>query len=147
MISASQAAKFLCRESDWSLSNLSLQKILYLAHMFYMGENNGTRLVDNDFEAWDFGPVVPALYRRVKAFGSEPIKNIFYSVADVREHSAEEILSWALEEFGSLRPGQLVNITHGDDGAWARAYAAGKRGIVIPDEYILDEYRDRVETA
>lgn len=71
-------AKFICEKGDWCLSNLKLQKILYMSQMYYMGKNNGARLVDTSFEAWDYGPVSPALYHRVKAFGSSPVQDIFY---------------------------------------------------------------------
>ncbi|RWO77206.1 type II toxin-antitoxin system antitoxin SocA domain-containing protein [Mesorhizobium sp.] len=59
------AAKHLAKQSGWSLSNLELQKILYLAHMFYLGRT-GEPLVSGHFEAWDYGPVHPDLYHRVK---------------------------------------------------------------------------------
>lgn len=36
-VSVLAAAKRLAQRSNWSLSNLELQNILYLAHMFYMG--------------------------------------------------------------------------------------------------------------
>ena len=39
------AAKRLCEKSDWTLTNLHVQKLLYIAHMFYMGENGGDKLV------------------------------------------------------------------------------------------------------
>jgi uncharacterized phage-associated protein len=58
--------------------NLQLQKILYLAQMIYMGHTAGGRLADGSFEAWDYGPVEPSVYRKVRMFGSDPISNVFF---------------------------------------------------------------------
>jgi len=39
-VSASAAAKRMCERSGWTLSNLELQKLLYIAHMFHLGETS-----------------------------------------------------------------------------------------------------------
>ena len=67
------AAAHLIERSNQSLSNLELQKLLYLAHMFYMGRYDGEPLVHGEFEAWDYGPVHPTLYQRARTFGSNPV--------------------------------------------------------------------------
>ena len=88
MISAVEAARVLCEKSGWKLTNLQLQKMLYIAHMTYMGERDGEPLISGmfpPFEAWEFGPVSPTAYRHVKTFGAEPIGNVFRSVRDVSD--------------------------------------------------------------
>jgi uncharacterized phage-associated protein len=49
-VSVASAAKRLCEKTGWTLSNLELQKILYIAHMFHLGET-GQPLVPGHFEA------------------------------------------------------------------------------------------------
>ena len=71
------AAKWLCQHSGWTLTNLRLQKLLYLAHMFHLGMTD-KGLVDGHFEAWELGPVHPKVYREVRKFGSSPIKPPFF---------------------------------------------------------------------
>ena len=44
------------------------------------------------------------------------------------------------------KPGELVNITHWRNGAWAKNYVAGKKGTKIPDSDIRDEYTARLHT-
>jgi uncharacterized phage-associated protein len=72
------AAHRICERSGWRLTNLSLQKILYIAQMVYMGEHAGARLIDTEFEAWAFGPVSSPLYHKVRAFGAGAIENVFF---------------------------------------------------------------------
>jgi len=139
-VSVLSAAKRLAAQSSWSLSNLELQKILYLAHMFHMGRNNGEPLVSGLFEAWDFGPVHPSLYHRAKVFGSDPVENVFYDIPDLPEGPEREIVHEAYESLGSVGPGRLVSATHKKGGAWDKNYIPGARNIVIPNEDILAEY-------
>ena len=39
-VSTFSVAKSFCNKSGWTLSNLELQKMIYLAHMFYMGKHD-----------------------------------------------------------------------------------------------------------
>jgi len=138
-VSTREAAKALGHFSDWSFSNLQMQKILYLAHMFYMGRHQGEPLVDEHFEAWDYGPVLPSLYHDVKFFGSAPVKDVFFSTQLIQGREAN-IIQEAARAFENTRAGQLVAATHKEGGAWATHYMPGVRGIIIPNGDILREY-------
>ncbi|MBL8567094.1 MAG: SocA family protein, partial [Hyphomicrobiaceae bacterium] len=134
------AAQRLAYKSGWVLSNLELQKILYLAHMFHLGRT-GEPLVTGQFEAWDYGPVHPALYHRAKVFGADPVANVFHDIPEVPPGSERDILDEALTNLGKVGPGRLVHATHRPGGAWATFYIPGARGRAIPNEAILAEYR------
>lgn len=146
-VSALSAARTLCEMRDWQLSNLALQKILYIAHMAHLGRSHAPLFAER-IEAWDYGPVVPVVYQRVRGFGSDPIKNVFHWVSDIPKGTKEyDVLAETEKATRDLSPRQLVSITHWPDGAWAKVYRPGARGIVIPDEDILDEYRKRRAAA
>ncbi|MCC0048528.1 MAG: DUF4065 domain-containing protein [Rhodobiaceae bacterium] len=140
-ISILSAAKRLAEQSDWSLSNLKLQKILYLAHMFYLGRTEGEPLVRGEFEAWNYGPVHPDLYHKAKVFGSDPVKNIFHSIPEVPGGAERDIIDEAFESLGSSGPGRLVAATHRKNGAWEKNFVPGEMHCIIPNEDILAEYR------
>lgn len=135
------AAKRLAERSGWTLSNLELQKILYLAHMFYLGRHDGQPLVHGQFQAWDYGPVHPDLYHRAKIFGSAPVRNVFYGAPDLQQGPERDILDEAYEGLGDAGSGRLVKATHKPGGAWDRNYKPGIRHCVIPNTDILAEYR------
>ena len=141
-VASHSAARFICARGNWSVTNLSLQKILYLAHMVHLGRT-GQRLVNNDFEAWDYGPVEPDLYRAVRMFGSKPIQDIFYFSSPIAQGIEEATLVETCDALIPKKPGELVAITHWQNGAWAKNYVAGSRGIVIPDQDIIAEYNAR----
>ena len=138
------AARFICRRGDWQVTNLALQKILYMAHMAHYGRT-GHRLITRPFEAWEYGPVEPKLYRHVRAFGADAIKDVFSAEESIKGTPEAETLAEACDALLKLRPAQLVAMTHRKGYAWDRNYVPGARGIVIPNADILDEYRLRTE--
>lgn len=140
-------ARHICEKGDWKVSNLQLQKLIYMAQMVYMGQNDGARLVDATFQAWDYGPVIPELYSKVRMFGSGPIKDVFwharpFKVEDPRKRTLDEVCDALLPR----KPGELVDITHWPKGAWATHYVPGIKAIEIPDADIRAEYNRRIAT-
>lgn len=142
-ITGQQAARRLAELSNWRLTNLALQKILYMAHMVHLGRY-GEPLVNEDFQAWDYGPVLPSVYHKAKVFGSEPVRDIFHSSAMPNSGREDDILKEAISALGECDAADLVNISHWEKGAWASHYNPGGRGIRIPNDDILNEYRERM---
>lgn len=145
-INVLSAAKFVGRTSGWSMSHLYMQKLLYIAHMFHLGQHDGEPLLDGHFEAWDYGPVHPVLYHKAKVFGADPVKNIFRTSPDVEQGLEMETLEATLEGLKGFSSAKLVAITHSEDGAWAKHYIPGAREVVIPNEDIIEEYRNLYES-
>lgn len=143
--STNAAAEYICKSSGWTATQLSLQKILYLAHMVQLGRGQGP-LIPGNFEAWDYGPVHPQVYQKVKAFGSKPIPNVFWTNG-VSSKIDRDTLDEACEQLLQRTPSELVHNTHWNRGAWAKHYVPGAKGIVIPEADIIDEYQARMANA
>ena len=58
--------------SDEPMSNSKLQKLLYYAQVHNIKLTN-TLLFNDDFEAWEHGPVIPKLYDKYEKFGRNGI--------------------------------------------------------------------------
>lgn len=138
------AAKRICELGSWRVTNLALQKILYMAHMVHMGRYDGAHLIDGEFEAWDYGPVEPNVYQKVKAFGSKAIPNFFFSSRPIPDGIEDATIKEACEHLLRKSPGELVAMTHWQGGAWAKNYVPGVRGITISDADIICEYKARI---
>ena len=138
------AARYLVEVSGCTLSNLVLQKILYIAHMFHLGRHESP-LVSGHFEAWEYGPVHPVLYHKVKRFGADPVTEIEYPLT-IKEETHQELLDEALDALGQQSGAQLISITHWKEGAWAKNYVPGVNAR-ISDGDILEEYNRRAEIA
>lgn len=145
-MSALQAAETLIEIGGQSFSNLQIQKLLYLGQMFHFG-HHGVPLFDDDFEAWKLGPVIPAVYRRAKIYGSKPVIKLFSDQRLPAESTGRTMLEKLIRELPDKSPWKLVSITHWENGAWAKNYSQGDFGSEIPKADILNEYKSRVERA
>jgi uncharacterized phage-associated protein len=84
-----------------------------MAQMYHMGRNRGARLVDTDFEAWDYGPVSPALYRKARMFGASPIQDVFYEARKFKDDDQRrKDLEQVCNELLPLRPGAPQRSPH-----------------------------------
>lgn len=59
------------------VSPMKLQKLLYYAHGWHLAITDKP-LLDEQVEAWQFGPVVASIYHEFKEFGPNPIKGTRY---------------------------------------------------------------------
>lgn len=137
----------IAEKSGWTLSNLSLQKLVYLAQLLHLGET-GTPFFPEDFEAWDYGPVVPNLYHDLKMFGAGAVAP-YSSLRPARDLASKEAqIVNSMANLGSTaKPGQLVSMTHWKDGAWAKVYSKHIRGLTIPKSLIRAEYDARARAT
>lgn len=136
------AARYLSSLSGWRLSNLQMQKILYMADMNFVGQTQ-QRLLDEDFEAWDYGPVLPSLYHKCKAFGAKHVPDVFWGAEDISGTPEGKMIELAWENLKSASPGQLVEATHSSLGAWVTRYVAGAKQIKITTQDMIGEYARR----
>jgi uncharacterized phage-associated protein len=66
------ANKFIDLAKNENLTNMQLQKMVYIAHGFNLALR-GTKLYYEDTRAWNFGPVVPELYEKLQIYGSNKV--------------------------------------------------------------------------
>lgn len=63
----------LALKHDRVLTHLKLQKLVYFAHGIYYATYDKP-LINASIEAWQYGPVIPVLYRRLRHLGNNPIR-------------------------------------------------------------------------
>ena len=128
------------------LSNLQLQKLIYIAHGYLLGIT-GRPLISDEVQAWRYGPVIHAVYHHFKEHGRnkipvDGIEKISFA-SDFTEHELE-CIQGVLDLFGSDSAESLISITHQDDTPWDKVWnSGGKHGlfVVIPNDIIKDHYR------
>ena len=72
MYNALYVAKYILQNSTKGLSNLELQKTLYFSEINYIKKYK-KHLINDDFEAWQFGPVVRKVYYEYRFYGANSI--------------------------------------------------------------------------
>ena len=128
MIDVLDAARYMVflsySENQYSLTPLKLQKLLYLAQGWsYVWDNKP--VFNDDFNAWQYGPVNERVYEAFKKYGrreipqSEGIK----SLCDIDVIGTLKAI-W--NEYGKKSAYDLVELTH-KHLPWRYAYARGER--------------------
>ena len=130
------------KERDIQISNMSLQKLLFIANGAYLAKT-GTPLVKESVEAWKHGPVIKSVYHEFKGYGNSEIKQLplLYSLTPPKtlDNVAEQAIEFALKIGQQLNAIQLSNWTHLPDSPWSKARNENKE--VIPNEYMGDYFK------
>jgi uncharacterized phage-associated protein len=142
------------RSRKLRITNLKLQKLLFLCHAFYLVEKRNP-LVRGSFEAWQYGPVHREAYEAFKQFGAKPITaeaEKFDPVAATRikvaapkDQAVIDIVGRVIQFYGALSPGRLVELTHAKDGPWdwivRQASTDANIALKIDNQIILERFK------
>lgn len=137
------------------ISNLKLQKLLFLCHSFYLIKTRHFSLVRGQFEAWQYGPVHREVYDAFKEHAEKPIRNLAESLNPITGEKkplnipdCQEIKDTILDVvrfYGGWSAGQLVELTHKKDGPWdyvvKSAAHEANMGLRISNEIIMDRFK------
>ena len=101
--------------SNWFLlkdrmTHAKLQKLCYYAQAWCF-TLKGKRLADTDFQAWNQGPVSPALYERFKGFGYKSIEIRTHHRPAIQEEDLE-FLEDVWDTYGDKTGNALEALTH-----------------------------------
>lgn len=144
---------------DDIITNKKLQKILYYIEAWSLVYHSS--IIDEDFEAWVHGPVIPSIYHHFKGFGYLPIQSKYkkdetpnsrwYKLVSDLELKKDEIdlIVEVLNKYGSLSSFELEKLSH-SEMPWLRA-----RGDVGPfdacfniiDKKIMKQYYSSLVNA
>lgn len=110
-----------CITDRCPVSNLQLQKILYYIQVAFL-KRFGIPCFADEIEAWKFGPVVPAVYRKYCGFGAMPINISATDSAELAPKPYKALADEVIKSKQNLPPWALVSATHMPGGAWSRTY-------------------------
>jgi len=138
------------------ITPMRLVKLVYISHGWYLGLT-GNALIDENPEAWQYGPVIPTVYHHYKSFRSNPIKN-----SHIRNNPCNEIsetdqifLRSVWEVYKSYSALDLSAMTHQVGTPWFVTWhklshntpTLGINNKQIPDNLIRDHYKQKLEVA
>jgi uncharacterized phage-associated protein len=137
-----------------TVSPKKLQKLVYYVEAWHLVHFN-SELIDENFEAWVHGPVVPELYQDLKQFGYNDIQ-VINDELDSSEERIEkvakennltedqiELIYSVLNKYGTLSSFELEMLTHSEQ-PWIEArqgYPPHERCTnVIPKDRMKEFY-------
>ena len=97
-----------------TISNLKLQKMMYYQQGFHLAYF-GTPLFDEDIVAWQYGPVVPSVYKEYKSFESNSISTSKEGIS--LSDDEEELFNNVYEEYNQFSAVALMKMTH-EESPW-----------------------------
>lgn len=113
---AEKIAEWIIRrfvELEECITNLKLQKVLYYVQGIGLGRHN-TKIIAEDFYAWEHGPVITHLYHKYKSSGAGAL--VVDPAADLtmvkNSKIATDILTETMNTYGKYSAWVLRNKTH-----------------------------------
>lgn len=138
------AKKIIAKTDDEhgdTISNLKLQKMLYYMQGFHLAFFD-TPLFDDDIVAWQYGPVIPIVYKEYKRYDSKAIK-----VPDtmegilILEKEEEDVFNQVYNVYGQYTAVALMNMTHSED-PWI---SSGGMNCVISKDSLRDFFITKIK--
>ena len=128
MFGIMKAARYLVflsyGENRNSLTPLKLQKLLYLAQGWsYVWD--GVPVFEDEFCAWQYGPVNEQVYEAFKQYGRSEIPQK-EGIARLEDETVADTLEAIWLEYGKRTAYDLVELTHNQE-PWKTAYLHGNR--------------------
>lgn len=118
-------------DAGYGITNLKLQKLLYFVQAYFLIKKGCLCFRDN-IEAWNFGPVVPSVYREYKRYGAffafsvetyiDPLtlkrKRFDDSVISAED---KKLIDSVVDAFADCSNSRLTDLVHGQT-PWQEAY-------------------------
>lgn len=144
---------FLSKYGKHGITPLKIQKLVYIAHGWYMAFYEDPLIDDEWAEAWRYGPVFPSLYHEFKHRGRMPIKDPAHETdVDLNERIPKikpqdertpRLLDKVWEVYGGHTGIQLSDMCHRPGSPWDTTWneSGGRQNTNISDELIRDYYK------
>lgn len=134
----------LAREDGKSLTNMQLQKLVYIAHGLHLAYHDKP-LLNEEVSAWKHGPVIPKVYYAFKQYLNTAIDTAREGNPQ-QELPEDELdsIKGAYNNFAKFNGWTLRNITHQEGSPWWKVWydRNGQEtfNAIIPNNIIKEHY-------
>ncbi|TDQ11899.1 Panacea domain-containing protein [Pedobacter metabolipauper] len=138
------------------ITPMKLQKMVYLANGISL-KRKGEKLVNERFEAWDYGPVVTSIYHDFKEYSGNVIPepknvNIFQDGSSFANSSSiivnDEDLKIIKEAWDNAKNIEAIALSawsHNKNSPWDKAYHSKPKSVYISDDHIKAYFEDFIK--
>lgn len=128
------------------ITPMKLQKLMYFVCRDYI-KLYGTSPISEQFEVWQYGPVLPSVYSEFKAFRSSPITEYAkdangnaFMVCESDSPDLTGVIDAVWRKYRSKTGIELSQITHKPESGWYRAFTEHRTLITEGD--MKDDYAE-----
>lgn len=137
------------------ITPMKLQKLIYYAHAWHLHFTNKP-LINEPFEKWKHGPVIPSIYHEFKDFGGAEIttfgtrpsaedpESLIFPIVRKDDANVWKLIEMVCRRYGKLDGVDLSIMTHRTGSAWSRTPHFNQP---IPDELIREDVEGEPQHA
>jgi uncharacterized phage-associated protein len=135
------------------VTQMKLQKLVYFAQGAHLAKYNKA-LINETFQAWRYGPVIPEIYQDFKLYGSRPITDTSefipsstYSPPFRLDADALDSINYTwgvLKDFSAM---SLSHWTHQPNGPWSKVYDPDTKSTPINNNEIKQYFEKLIIKA
>lgn len=139
-----------------TIDQMKLQKLVYLAHGWHLAIY-GEPLIAEKVEAWQYGPVIPSLWREFTRYGSGPILEngtetqfgkISVPSVPPEDKQTLALLRTVWQVYSEYSGIQLSKMTHEQNSPWDKSYRRGRRPrLKMDDGQIREHFKSELAVA
>lgn len=135
-------AQYLVDQAPTAVTPMKLLKLVYIAHGYMLGMH-GAPLLDEQVQAWKFGPTVASVYQAVRDYCSSPVQTVVGAKAWGGEFTSRElaVMDTVLERYGRVNAVALSGATHRPGTPWAITWSSHEQNTEISNDLITHFYR------
>lgn len=140
-VSVANAFLDLAQREGKSLTNMQLQKLVYIAHGYFLARQNRP-LFYNNIHAFEWGPVIPNLYKLLRQYGAGEVAEFIATDEQpiVPESEEMDVIREVWDDYKEMSGLELSDLTHRQGSPWSETWRQNQFGV-IPDDLIADYYR------
>lgn len=130
-----------------SLTPMQLLKLVYIAHGWMLGMY-GRSLVQEEIQAWKYGPIIPDLYDKYRFFKHDSITGTFQKSDElIEDEETNSIVTQTYAKYGLKSGITLSAVTHQKGTPWSRMWECGGAFTPIPNDLIQEYYGELYENS
>lgn len=125
--------------SGEKITPMKLQKLMYFVCRDYTKQFDSSP-ISEQFEVWQYGPVLPSVYLEFKSFGANPITEFArdaqgnaFMISEKDNPGLARIIDSVWHKYCSKSGIELSRITHQPESGWYHAYTERRSYITEGD--------------
>ena len=134
------AEQILWLRREIETTPMHVLKLAYFSHGWMLGLHDQT-LIHEPVEAWQYGPVIPSVFHRYKAFRGDPIDLVPIDRSEQLSVDQQDIVRDVVAVYWEARAIELSNISHNSGSPWDIVMHSHGPDTIIPNRLIQKHYK------
>ena len=150
-------ADYITALGNGMFTPLQVIKLAYMSHGYVLALTSKPLFRDR-IEAWEYGPMIPALFEALRVHGKAPIPRLYAcrtpmgsdalgkrrdELAGLFNANQRAIIEKVVSTYGDYAPFQLSYICHMDGSPWRIVIDKDGTGTEIDDEILRSYYKEQ----